>query len=272
MSILSQIGQDALDNFLQQIRADYGQTETLREIALRTVKYLRGDKLSREQMQDGQELMNTWYKSLSSGSPDYSVYDTEYYLAELWACWVIYSRKYLLSIQSPKSMGGISILRHIGKPDGVLDLGCGFGYTTAALKELFSVSDVIGTNLDNTTQMRMARMFGDKYNFAMVSDLANIHQSHIDLVFASEYFEHIPMPIAHLHEVLDLSPRCLLIANTFTAKSIGHFDYYRIGNSYYDGRKTSRIFNDQLRRRGYKKMETNLWNSRPAYWVKDGRQ
>lgn len=45
--------------------------------------------------------------------------------------------------------------------------------------------------------------------------------------FASEYFEHHELPVKHLIELLEVShPRLLVIANSFGARSIGHFDSY----------------------------------------------
>jgi hypothetical protein len=88
-----------------------------------------------------------------------------------------------------------------------------------------------------------------------------------DLVFASEYFEHFEEPIAHLVEVVELTrPRALLIANAFSAKSIGHFDEYVVDGRRVSGDVVGRRFNDTLRRIGYSKIETRLWNNRPAYW------
>lgn len=268
MSTLTKHDSSALDEFLRLIPADYGKTDGLREMAIRTVKYLRSKKSDRTVLEEEQGLQKIWYQSIDIGAPDYSVYDTEYYLAELWACWVVYSRKYLLSIQSPRSLNGTSICEHIGNPIGILDLGCGFGYTTMALKEMFPSASVIGTNLDNTIQVQIARMLGAVNNFDVVSRLSDINIP-ITLIFASEYFEHIPEPIEHLRSILKLAPQQLLIANTFSAKAIGHFDRYFVDGAYYNGRKTSRLFNDALRSQGYKKINTNLWNNRPSYWIRD---
>lgn len=78
-NILSQTGKDALDNFLMQITSDYGEISSLRDIAIRTIKHLQGDKSARKETEEGQKLQQIWYESLSKRKPDYSVYDTEYY-------------------------------------------------------------------------------------------------------------------------------------------------------------------------------------------------
>jgi hypothetical protein len=60
--------------------------------------------------------------------------------------------------------------------------------------------------------------------------------------------------------------RALLTANCFGGRSIGHFDFYQIGAALRDGSSTSRVFGKALRGRGYRRIETKLWNNRPAYW------
>jgi len=70
--------------------------------------------------------------------------------------------------------------------------------------------------------------------------------------------------------VLDAcEPRALLVANTFGGRSTGHFDTYSVGGAALDGKATARAFGAALRERGYVKVATKLWNSRPSYWVRD---
>src|SRR5437868_282209 len=64
--------------------------------ALRSVKHYRGDSAGRESSSLGQELEVRWYESLAEGKPDYSVYNDPAYVCDIWACWAVYSRKYLL--------------------------------------------------------------------------------------------------------------------------------------------------------------------------------
>jgi trans-aconitate methyltransferase len=150
----------------------------------------------------------------------------------------------------------------------VVDLGCGVGLTTAALCELFPGAEVYGTNLLDTTQAAVAKGFGRQYKFKVVEDLNKI-KAPVDLIFASEYFEHVLAPVDHLHEVLDrLVPRALLIANTFTQMAVGHFYQYRIDGLPVPGFEASKIFNKTLRERGYTKVSTKMWNQRPSYWVR----
>lgn len=242
---------------------DRGRLETnIRE----SLAYLTGTKRDRQQARAGRELELRWYQSLKDGSPDWSVYNDEFYMAELWACWVVYSRPYLLSLISPKgNRSGKSILAQIGNCQRVVDLGCGAGLTTAALSGIFPGAKVFGTNLEATIQFEFARILGVEYNYRMVY----LHQivSPVDLVFASEYFEHFQEPVEHLLEVLrDLQPRYMVIANTFTSPSIGHFPQYKVLGRMVPGLEASKIFNNTLRGKGYRKIQTNFWNNRPAVW------
>jgi len=223
-----------------------------------------------------QELEKQWYSALNNNSVDYSVYDHELYFCDVWACWLIYSRKYLLSINSNKSMATKddhgnwynmkSIVDFMGNIKSVADLGCSFGYTTAGLKEIFSNAEVYGTNFKDTIQFQVASEISREYNFKLVGDIKELPK--IDLVFASEYFEHIHDPVNHLSDIIQLlQPRYFLIANSFGADAIGHFNVYQYNNKPIHSSKIGRIFNDFLRYKGYWKVPTKLWNNRPQFWM-----
>jgi hypothetical protein len=89
-----------------------------------------------------------------------------------------------------------------------------------------------------------------------------------DMIFASEYFEHIINPISHLLELIKLQPKYFIVANTFGQRAVGHFDYYQLDGSMVSGKEISKVFNNTLRKSGYEKVETTLWNNRPMYWKK----
>lgn len=215
------------------------------------------------------DMENLWYTALRSGSADYSVYDSDLYLIEAWACWWTYSRRYLREIQKPQSLPPLGVMNQLRSCQTVVDLGNGLGLTTAALKTLFPAATVYGTNVPGSTQYRIASHLAERYGFHMVADPANIG-SPTDLVFASEYFEHFGQPLDHLQEVVSaLRPTRLLIANTFGGDAIGHFDEYRIGTKTVPGSVTGRLFNKHLRALGYRKVATGMWNNRPAYWIKE---
>jgi SAM-dependent methyltransferase len=259
-----------LDEYLERCaRLENADVAQIRRIAKATLKYLSGDATHREALRCGQELEAEWYASLATGTPAWSVYDTDYYLADLWACWRIYSRKYIHGICGASSLrDGDSIRRDLDATARIVDVGCGIGFTTAAWRELFPCAEVIGTNLDGTRQMQLAKEVGAEYGFKMESDLAKIEGSG-GLVFASEYFEHFERPIEHLREIVTaLNPDSFLIANAFGAKSIGHFPLYQAEGRAAEGKATSRIFNNTLRELGFEKVETKLWNNRPSYWKK----
>lgn len=260
----------SLDDFLVEC-GEVGAKDlaAIKRIALATIKYLHGDDAGRAAMRSTMELEERWYAGLKrGGEPDWAVYETDEYLAELWACWAVYSRKYLTGITSPKSLAPAGIAADIGIVTRAVDLGCGIGLTTALLKLRYPDADVVGTNLDDTQQMRLAIRLSARFGFRTASKLDG---GRADLVFASEFFEHIPEPLKYLNEVLDvLEPRTMLIANSFTARAIGHFPSYIVSGKRLDGKTTAKLFNTELRRRGYEKVKTKLWNARPAYWRRSG--
>jgi SAM-dependent methyltransferase len=256
----------ALSQFLDRCRSFTSDVETIGAIARDTIKYLNGNRYIRQNLQVGQQLEVKWYQSLTTGKPAWDVYLTDYYLAELWACWPVYSRKYLSIIQKRNSLIDRSIVDDLRGTKRVLDLGCGLGYTSSSLAGIFPQAEVYATEMQGSNQWRFAKMMSEIYGFTVIESAKNL-DSGIDLVFASEYFEHHPQPIDHLREVLRCAnPSAMLIANAFGTKAIGHFDFYQVNGESIDGKQTSKLFNAELRRHGFQKIKTKLWNSRPAYW------
>lgn len=210
-------------------------------------------------------LEKRWYDSLPN--PDYSVYAHPDYIAEAWGCWVIYSRKYLKNIQKPNSFTSKrSIVSVLNDPKVILDLGCGYGHTAAAWKEIIPAAKVIGTNVPDTLQMSVATELGEQYGFSMLSEPPECDAS---VVFASEYFEHIENPVQHLRYIVQRTrPRLMLTANAFGQKAIGHFVDYQVGHNRVHGKQMSRVFTYAMNRLGYTRVNTNLWNQRPALWAR----
>jgi SAM-dependent methyltransferase len=257
-SIFTKFKKDNLRELITQCSQYVELEDSLFELATNMVKGIKGSAI--------QELEDRWYKSLDSDSPDYSVYNKNCYLADIWACWVIYSRQYLLSLKSDKSLFGKSIVDDMGKIENIADLGCGFGYTTIGLKELFPKANVIGTNFEESWQYKIAENYGKQYDFTLAPKI----DKKVDLVFASEYFEHIGNPVYHLKNIISTcEPKYLIIANSFNTIAIGHFKQYKYKDGLVEGKKMGRIFNNTLRELGYTKVATSCWNSRPSYWKKN---
>lgn len=216
---------------------------------------------------DGKALEERWYKSLvDDGQPDYTVYEDDYYVAEAWACWVAYSRRYIAWLSKPNIVGEQSIIQAMGSDviDGIVDLGNGFGLSTVALKMTFPQLPVYGINLPNTLQYSVADWLARHYQFQLYPDVSDV--ARIGFVFASEFFEHLEEPLPYLDDVLEHEPKWLYIANTFTSPAIGHFPDYKFGDRRVTGQRMSRLFNDSLRFHNYERVPTKLWNNRPALW------
>lgn len=238
------------------------------DLARAAIRYYRGDKSMRTNLRVFQDLESRWYKSLEMGAPDYTVYDDPYFMSDVWACWIVYSQRYLKLIASPKSLFDKSVVDHMTPVvKNIGDLGCGCGYTTANLKVLFPTTDVTGTNLRTSPQFNLASELGKTKHFNMVENLDELGQK--DLIFASEYFEHFEKPLEHLRDVITkCQPKFLIIANAFNAVSLGHFHKYDCDGKLLSGKQTSKKFNSVLRQNGYKKLKTTLWNDKPNIWEK----
>ena len=217
-------------------------------------------------------LEKKWYESTKNNIEsefDYSVYNDKYHFAtDLWPSFVLYSRKYILNMKN-----NFIISEEIKNVNSIIDLGCGIGYSTAMLKQMYPDKKIIGTNLEDTEQYKFCKEMGKKYNFDLFNSEHNLDQG-IDLVFASEYFEHIfDAPINVQKLINKLEPKYLYLANTFRQTSIGHFNYYKTNIGLFkdvvSNKKISKIFNSVLKDNGYTKIKTGLWNDRPNFWKKN---
>ena len=214
------------------------------------------------------KLEKQWYKN---DCKDFSGYDDDWYFMELWLCFVMYSRMYLKAFSKPQIIGKdkiYSLMERTKDSKCILDLGCGIGYTTAALKEMYPNAKVTGTNLKDTKQWKFCQHMSNKHNFDLVTDVSELTDDQ-DVIFASEYFEHIENPIEHLQEILNLNPKILVLANSFNRPALGHFTEYKHNDETVDQTKISKLFNDYLKKNGYEKLKTKFWNNRPNVWGKN---
>lgn len=265
------LGLQDFEQRLKRIGIDDDDAAAICAHARRECEWLKYPKAKRDATTPPtHRLYKRWYDSIrpDDSAPDYSVYGTKEYLTEAWACWAVYSRTRLLEMSKPKSLPPHGIVEHFKSARSIVDVGCGIGYTTAALAELFPDAYVVGTQLPDTYQWNIAEtLIADGLDFDLAATSGEI--GHADIVFASEYFEHFQDPIRHLIELCcDLSPRVLLVANTFNADSIGHFDRYKFGTRWLDGRAIAKKFSERLKAFGFRKLKTGLWNNRPALYVR----
>lgn len=212
-----------------------------------------------------QDAEDKWYGALARGQVDYSVYDQDYYFTDLWVCFVMFSRKYVREILKNGSLDGMNSVRStFGRVSSVVDLGCGIGLVSAAFTQVFPGAKVYATNLEATKQWSFCKRMASDYGFNLVNGIDKI-PGKVDVLFASEYFEHIERPLEHIQDICSkLSPRHFIIANAFNTRSLGHFTHYKDGANVIDQSKISKLFNRKLKDLGYRKVKTKCWNNRPA--------
>lgn len=216
------------------------------------------------------ELCRRWYASVDAGKPDFGIYDDDYYFADLWTCWITYSRGYIGGILKGRVKGSnLPISSLFSGVTSVADLGCGIGYTTAALAELFPRASVYGTNIQATQQWAFASDMAGRYGFALAPHYDSI-PTPVDLVVASEYFEHfVDAPGEVDRTIRRLQPRMLYVANSFATYSLGHFMTHEdIDGHPLSKKAVGKRFREVLSDHGYSKRSTTLWNSKPGLWIR----
>lgn len=216
-------------------------------------------------------LTEEWYTQLSANDLDaaYRVYNDDYYFTDIWNCFVQYSRRYLRDINRPCFPDKTSFVQRTSDAKVILDVGCGIGYTTSILTQLYPNAKVFGTNLKGTKQWRFCEMMASRFGFQMIESSSDVGEN-VDVVFASEYFEHFYEPIEHLNSIVHaVAPKNFVIGNAFNTWSIGHFKEYRVNDKAVDQSKIGRMFNTSLQNLGYKRLRTTLFNNKPNIWQKN---
>jgi hypothetical protein len=258
-----------LEEFIELAKAELPVNPEVVRLAVHSaIKRLNKKELTTEDLANLKvydDLLNRWYASLPD-NPDYLVYSDPYYIIDLWICWKKYSRQTIMTLH--RKPNGTSAADTFGKVDKIVDLGCGVGFTTSLLKSYWPDAEIVGTNIPDTFQHRIASILGEKYGFTMVNTLEEVGGDN-DIVFASEYFEHFEDPITHLKEVVEaLHPRYLITANAFNPDAIGHFDEYQVGIMTYPDKDMSKIFTNTMRSLGYERHSMKMFNDRPIIWVR----
>jgi SAM-dependent methyltransferase len=225
------------------------------ELALNTMKHHKGSSKDRKSTTIFQDIENKWYESLKLNNPIYEYYSRIEFVIEAWCCFHIYSKKYI-SMLEKLNIGEWNV-------DSVVDVGCGIGFSTCYLKYIFPERKIYGTNVKGF-QYNIANHLAKKNGFSIMENLDSL--STIDLIFASEYFEHFYNPIEHLIYILRKNPKILIIANSFGSRSFCHFPDYEYNNKIYSNKEIGKIFNNILRNNGYENLDCGFWNNRPSVW------
>jgi hypothetical protein len=216
------------------------------------------------------DMQLRWEKSLSSETgPDFSIYGEDAYLNESFRCWKNYARKYVQMIKKYCSREDSCI--NPNDINCVVDLGCGCAFSTVALSDIFKNATIYGTNVQGTISFAI-----DEFVTSNIDNCVMLDESHNaslpkspDIVFASEFFEHLTDPINLLVQLIDAyKPKYFIFANTFTQMSIGHFNtYVDFYGEEHSGKSISREFNNTLRKNGYVKVNTGFFNNRPQIFM-----
>jgi hypothetical protein len=246
---------DGLDGLLDRCLAANVSfdADAARQYAVDTTAYYRGTIVSRDAKRARRQLEARWYASVDAGAPDFGVYVGIDAIIEAWACYTVFSRRYVRATT-----------QFVTDPKSIVDVGCGCGYTCAQLRLAYPSAAVVATNVLGA-QFDLALVVAARFGFDVRETVAGIGP--IDLLFASEYFEHFERPIAHLDTLLDeLAPKQIVVANAFGSTSVGHFPVYIDGDASVPNKAIGRRFNARLRERGYAPVKTGFWNNRPAIW------
>ena len=232
-------------------------------------KYYSASKEDRPKYRDEIWLEKHWYDSLKSGTPDYGVYADPYYFTDMINCFNLYSRNYVLMMNKVGRLMSESILDMVPFGGTLIDMGCGIGLASMLLKDIRPDLEIYATNIEDTDQWRY--MVANAEDMGAINLISEQYPEYpqADIIFASEYFEHILNADEHLVELIEKAkPKMLVCANAFNARSTGHFDEY-----IYEGKKVAnkempKLFKKRMIQLGYEQVKTGFFNNRPQLFIK----
>lgn len=212
-----------------------------------------------------QRLTKEWYKHLHDENmvDAFAVYNDDYYFIDIFLCYTTYSREYIKKIIKHAKFAELAAC------DSIIDIGCGIGYSTATLKQIMPNVKAYAVNLKDTKQWKFCEIMAKRHDFQLIDDIDKAGK--VDIVFASEFFEHISNPIAYIDNIVkSLDPKYMIIANSFGTWSIGHFENYwhEHARRTISQNKMEKEFNKYLKYLGFINVGDKIWNNKPKIWQK----
>lgn len=205
-----------------------------------------------------------WY---SSGQTDFSVYAHE---KSLLACASYTIWQSLVHVERPTKY-----LRDHGfrvPVKNVVDHGCGLGFSTLLLGQLYPRARVIGTNVPGV-QMEFNRFLLSKFSPRNVEliDERELDDLRLDRVYllCLEVFEHFKKPLVELRHLIELlRPVMFAESSSFAVRATGHFDEYDFdGDLLPNTRLPSDRFNTSIKSLGYERQPACLPTHR-QFWYR----
>ena len=252
MDFLKEKPQVLFEYFLQ----DYGSLFDIDAEECRTLR--KTDKIF-------QELSTKWYDDLEHEHERniYEVYNHDYYFIDIFNCFVTYSRDYIKRIIKS------SHFQELKDAKVIVDIGCGISYSTCLLKQIFPEAKVYAINLKGTKQWKLCEIMAQRFDFNLVESIHDIEES-VDILWASEYFEHIYNPIEHVDDIIKtLNPKHMIVANSFNTWGMGHFTKYDVYGTIVSQDKVSKMFNQHLMAKQYENVKCGIWNNKPIVWKRN---
>ena len=211
------------------------------------------------------ELSNKWYDDLEHQDTRniYEVYNHDYYFIDIFNCFVTYSRDYIKRIIKSSHFSELKDAKVI------VDIGCGISYSTCLLKQIFPEAKVYAINLKDTKQWKFCEIMAQRIGFNLIESINDIPEQ-VDILWASEYFEHIYNPIQHVDDIINtLKPKHMIIAKPVNTWGMGHFTKYDVYGTTVNQDKISKIFNQHLESKEYQKIKCGIWNNKPIVWKRN---